>query len=101
MRTALFALTEGGAALLVRLADATESGGTIYLPERLRGSISSEYDTVYFSRLADVIETAFSRYDALICVMATGIVVRMLAPYVESKLYDPAVLVFDEAGRRM
>ena len=99
MRTALFALTAGGARLALRLSDAVEGGGTIYLPERLRGSIATEYETVYFTRLADVIKTVFTRYDALICVMATGIVVRMLAPYVESKLYDPAVLVFDEAGR--
>jgi len=83
----------------LRLSEAVEGGGTIYLPERLPGSIATEHETVYFTRLADVIKTAFSRYDALVCVMATGIVVRMLAPYVESKLYDPAVLVFDEAGR--
>ena len=98
MRTAFFALTDGGARLLMRLADASD-GGTIHLPERLRGSVPSAYDVVYFTRLADVIHTAFMRYDALICVMATGIVVRMIAPYVTSKLYDPAVLVFDEAGR--
>ena len=99
MRTALFALTAGGARLALRLSDAVEGGGTIYLHERLRDSIATEHETVYFTRIADVIKTAFARYDALICVMATGIVVRMLAPYVESKLYDPAVLVFDEAGR--
>ena len=99
MRTALFALTLGGAGLAVRLSEALEGGGTIYLPKHLFGNIPNEYETVYFSHLADVIKTAFARYDALICVMATGIVVRMLAPYVESKLYDPAVLVFDEAGR--
>ena len=99
MRTALFALTAGGARLALRLSDAVEGGGTIYLPERLRDSIVTAHETVYFTRLADVIKTVFTRYDALICVMATGIVVRMLAPYVESKLYDPAVLVFDEAGR--
>lgn len=98
MRTAFFALTDGGARLLMRLADASD-GGTIHLPERLRGSVPLAYDVVYFTRLADVIQTAFMRYDALICVMATGIVVRMIAPYATSKLYDPAVLVFDEAGR--
>ena len=99
MRTAFFALTAGGARLALRLSDAVEGGGTIYLHERLRDSIATEHETVYFTRLADVIKTVFTRYDALICVMATGIIVRMLAPYVESKLYDPAVLVFDEAGR--
>ena len=99
MRTALFALTAGGARLALRLSGAVEGGGIIYLPERLHDSIATAHETVYFTRLADVIKTVFTRYDALICVMATGIVVRMLAPYVESKLYDPAVLVFDEAGR--
>ena len=99
MRTALFALTAGGAALAHRLARAVEGGATMHLPERLRGSaVSTEHDTVYFERLADVMREAFTRYDALICVMATGIVVRMIAPYVENKLYDPAVIVFDEAG---
>ena len=99
MRTALLALTVGGAQLSARLSEAVEGGGTIYLPERLCGSISEDHDTVYFTHLADVIKTTFTRYDAMICVMATGIVVRMLAPYVQSKLYDPAVLVFDEAGQ--
>ena len=98
MRTALFALTAGGARLAMRLADALQ-GGTIHLPERMHGTIPDSYDTVFFSRLSDVMKTAFVRYDALICVMATGIVVRMLAPYVENKLYDPAVLVFDEQGQ--
>lgn len=100
MRTALFALTVGGAALADRLAGAVEGSVTVNLPERLRSSaVSTAHDTVYFERLVDVMREAFTRYDALICVMATGIVVRMIAPYVENKLYDPAVLVFDEAGR--
>ena len=100
MRTALFALTMGGAALADRLAGAVEGSVTVNLPERLRSSaVSTAHDTVYFERLVNVMREAFTRYDALICVMATGIVVRMIAPYVENKLYDPAVLVFDEAGR--
>lgn len=98
MRTALFALTESGAQLALRLSEALGDGGTIHLPERLRSSVITSCETVYFTRLADVIKTAFVRYDALICVMATGIVVRMIAPYTTSKLYDPAVIVFDEAG---
>lgn len=99
MRTALFALTAGGVQLAVRLADAVDGSTVIHIPERLRGNISEGYETVYFSRLADVMKTAFTRYDALVCIMATGIVVRMIAPYADSKLYDPAVLVFDEQGK--
>lgn len=40
----------------------------------------------------------FAVYDALIFVMATGIVVRTIAPLVQSKASDPAVLVLDQKG---
>ncbi len=43
----------------------------------------------------------FKQYDVLIFIMATGIVVRMIAPYLQDKLQDPAVLVMDEEGRNV
>ena len=99
MRAAVFALTDGGAALAARLCAALDGEAQLYLPERLSGSTSTAGHTAYFAHLSAAMTTAFSRYDALVCVMATGIVVRTLAPCVRSKLYDPAVLVFDEQGR--
>lgn len=39
-----------------------------------------------------------SEYEALICIMATGIVFRILGPYAEKKDKDPAVIVADEKG---
>ena len=41
----------------------------------------------------------FARCDALVFVGATGIAVRSIAPFVESKLTDPAVLCMDEQAR--
>ena len=35
---------------------------------------------------------------ALVCIMATGIVVRQIAPLLQDKRHDPAVLVLDERG---
>ncbi len=99
MRAAVFALTDGGAALAARLCAALDGEAQLYLPERLNGSTPTAGHTAYFAHLSAAITTAFSRYDALVCVMATGIVVRTLAPCVRSKLYDPAVIVFDEQGR--
>ena len=99
MRAAVFALTDGGAALAARLCAVLDGEAQLYLPERLSGSAPTAGHTAYFAHLSAAMTTAFSRYDALVCVMATGIVVRTLAPCVRSKLYDPAVLVFDEQGR--
>lgn len=41
----------------------------------------------------------FNNDDTLIFIMASGIAVRMIAPYVNDKTSDPAVLVADDGGR--
>lgn len=54
-----------------------------------------------YSRLALLMEDAFKSYEALIFIMASGIVVRSIAPYIVSKTSDPAVLVMDEKGKHV
>lgn len=41
----------------------------------------------------------FNSYDHLVCIMATGIVVRHLAPLIQDKQKDPAVIVMDEKSQ--
>ncbi len=48
-----------------------------------------------------VIHNIFSKYDAIICVMACGIAVRSIAKILDSKKTDPAVIVIDEMGRNV
>jgi cobalt-precorrin 5A hydrolase len=45
------------------------------------------------------VESAFYQYDALIFVMASGIVVRTIAPLIQNKTKDPAIIVIDQQGR--
>jgi len=52
-----------------------------------------------FDRLKSLLAEAFLGKHPLICIMATGIVVRQLAPLLQGKELDPAVVVVDEAGR--
>ena len=52
-----------------------------------------------FDRVATVFEEAFRRGENLVAVMAAGIVVRSIAPHLQGKAQDPAVVVVDEAGQ--
>ncbi|MFP7753874.1 cobalt-precorrin 5A hydrolase [Thermodesulfobacteriota bacterium B35] len=81
-RSAILALTEGGCRLGRRLA--VDLGGAGFFP--CRGRVRAE------------IHRCWQEYDALVCIMAAGIVVRSIAPLLEDKRTDPAVLVCDEQG---
>ncbi len=48
-----------------------------------------------------IIAQKWREYDAFICVMATGIVVRAIARLIEDKAVDPCVLVLDEKGKNV
>ena len=52
-----------------------------------------------FRRLEPAVAEAFHAHPAHVFVMATGIVVRVIAPLLKSKLEDPAVVVMDEQAR--
>ena len=97
MRACIFALTQEGARLAMRLKCVMD-GARLLLPEKAKLWTGIEDTAEYFPRLGMAVASAFHRYDALVFVMATGIVVRTIAPHIVSKLSDPAVLVFDERG---
>ena len=52
-----------------------------------------------FGSFSSLLTEAFEAKHPLICIMATGIVVRRLAPLLQGKDVDPAVVVVDEGGR--
>ncbi|MBQ0897964.1 cobalamin biosynthesis protein, partial [Micromonospora sp. U56] len=49
--------------------------------------------------VADALRTAWAHCDAVVAFLATGAVVRILAPLLGDKRTDPAVVVVDEAAR--
>jgi cobalt-precorrin 5A hydrolase len=90
----ILALTATGAALARRLGRGLP-GAELRLPEAQAG----EPEDQAFSRLSEEFRGVFERGDNLVCIMAAGIVVRGIAPYLKGKDTDPAVVVVDEAGR--
>ncbi|MEG2194033.1 MAG: cobalt-precorrin 5A hydrolase, partial [Terrisporobacter sp.] len=49
-------------------------------------------------KLKEFVPQIFPQYDYIIFIMATGIVVRTIAPLIVNKFSDPAILVTDEKG---
>ncbi len=94
-KTAIIALTKGGNQLAQRL--------TTNLPESVILSNLSTLPTLSNlstkGNIHNTLAQAWQKYDNLICIMATGIVVRGIAPLLQDKQVDPAVVVCDEQGQ--
>jgi cobalt-precorrin 5A hydrolase len=80
---AIVALTPRGAELGRQLAEALSRGEVVLAAGKLRPCLTE----------------LFLAGRPLVCVMALGIVVRVLGPVVRDKATDPPVVVVDEAGR--
>ncbi len=87
------AVTQEGAFLAEYLAQTLSAD--LYLKEGL----STSFKASFFSRLSELVRRIFQVYQALIFVMAQGIVTRVIAPFLRDKHIDPAVVVLDEKGR--
>ncbi|MEV7129564.1 precorrin-3B C(17)-methyltransferase [Streptomyces sp. NPDC093260] len=78
----LISATAAGAAARNRLAAAW--------PDRTR---------VYDGPVGDAVRAAFAECEQLVCFLATGAVVRLIAPLLGDKSADPGVVCVDEGGR--
>ncbi|MCT7354734.1 precorrin-3B C(17)-methyltransferase [Streptomyces sp. 15-116A] len=78
----LISATAAGAAARDRLAAAW--------PDRTR---------VYDGPVGDAVRAAFAECEQLVCFLATGATVRLVAPLLRDKASDPGVVCVDEGGR--
>ena len=92
-RIALFCLTPGGVALARRLSTALPM--VCFTSEKLLESGFVPFENGF----ANTLRSAFGQYASLIVIGATGVTVRVIAPVLQDKFTDPAVLVIDEKGQ--
>lgn len=93
-RTAVHAVTAGGARLGRRVADAL--GADLLVAERFAGEVGGR---PFRLPMRDAVAATFRRYDRHVFVLAAGATVRLVAPLLADKVTDPAVVCLDEAGR--
>jgi cobalt-precorrin 5A hydrolase len=96
-RLAIIAITPGGAALARRLGEALPHAA-VYLPEAFRRADGGRY---FAEPVGALLPQLFKTFGGLVCIMATGIVIRTLASSLRNKAVDPAVVVMDEKGRHV
>ena len=71
------------------------------LARRLLGLIPGARHLHHPRPFATTVQAAFTAGERLVCICASGIVMRTLAPVLRDKHRDPAVLVLDQAGRHV
>ena len=94
-RLAIWAVTPNGARLADRMA-ADMPDADVFVSQNLDPENAA---INRFARLSVSVTEKFDHYGGHIFIMATGIVVRVLAPLIQDKTSDPAVVVVDELGK--
>jgi cobalt-precorrin 5A hydrolase / precorrin-3B C17-methyltransferase len=69
---------------------------TLYVPESIK---NIPHTHVYTGSLKEHLQTIWHDHKAFIFCLATGAVVRLIAPLLEDKNTDPAIIVIDELGK--
>lgn len=96
MKVSIIAFTANGCRTALRVAGALEG-------DDVSVQCKTTHDVDGIERIrcasADWTRDRFADSDAIVFVGATGIAVRLIAPYVKSKDVDPAVVCIDEHGK--
>jgi len=95
---AIFAITRKGvetAAKIRNILNKKEVSCRIFAPQKYAQKGVVPLD----KKLGELISDVFGEVDGIVAVMATGIIVRTVAPLLKSKMSDPAVVCVDTSGR--
>jgi cobalt-precorrin 5A hydrolase len=93
MKVAIIALTKNASKLANEIG--TKLKGDVYVKEKYTTPEGYAIEGDFI----DFVHKIFGKYQGLVFVMATGIVVRAIAGVVKDKFTDPAVVVVDEKGK--
>jgi len=94
----IVAITRRGVETALKIKQALDSAGlenSIFAPKKY----SQSGVFVLGGKVGEFIKEKYDKRDAIVAVMATGITIRSIAPYIESKLSDPAIIGVDAAGK--
>lgn len=86
MKIAIISVSKKGYELSLKLKEKLDQDSTIIKNDLFHKNVKKIFPILFYE------------YDAIIAIMASGILIRSIAPLVESKTSDPAVLNIDDNG---
>lgn len=98
MNIGLICFSDAGAMLALRLCDAL---GIVKSDVHSTEKFAQKYGFTAHESIGAGMGTLFAQYDALVFLCACGIAVRAVAPHLQDKTRDPAVLVMDDRGKHV
>ncbi len=101
---AIVCITENGKNLALKIQPLIQ-GSQVYIVSNKQNKLKLEYEleNVFLvkEKISLLTEKLFKDYQYILFIMATGIVVRVIAPHIVSKFSDPAIMVADEKGQNV
>ena len=92
---AFFGVTSESINILETLQKATD--GVIYCPKKLAERSTNKIEA-YENSLSEQVTKIWQQYNALVFCLATGAVVRTIAPLLTNKEEDPAIIAIEPTG---
>lgn len=86
MKVAIISVSDKGQKLAFELKEKLDIDSTIIKTDLYHKDVKRHFPILFYE------------YDAIIAIMASGILIRSIAPLIESKVTDPAVLNIDDNG---
>lgn len=98
-KIAIVSITKKGKKLGLKIQEEIYTANLYYVK---KDAVQEDDNVIYINKkLKEFVSEIFGEYDYIIFIMSCGIVVRTIAPILENKFIDPAILVSDEKGENI
>ena len=98
-KIAILSISKNGKILGLKIKKKISNAHLYYVKKDV---VEDEDNVIYINKkLKEFVPEIFGKYDYIIFIMASGIVVRTIAPLIKNKFSDPAILVSDEKGKNI
>ncbi len=97
MKIAIIAITRNGARIGAQLRKGLGTS-ELFVSRKYAGQ-AGKGAVQFDGELRELVGKLWQEYEGFVFIMAAGIVVRMIAPHLEGKETDPAVVVMDDAAK--